>query len=52
MSYSVPYTSPLTLYGNTKYKGTLVMSEPLTLEEFLTLDAAYEIERAKALGAD
>jgi len=52
MSYSVPYTSPLTLYGNTKYKGTLVMSEPLTLEEFTTLDAAYEIERAKALGAN
>ncbi|MBE5773998.1 MAG: peptide ABC transporter substrate-binding protein, partial [Clostridiales bacterium] len=42
MSYSVPYTSPLTLYGNTKYKGTLVMNEPLTLEEFQKLDAEYE----------
>ena len=49
MSYSVPYTSPLTLYGNEKYKGTLVMSEPLTAEEHATLKAAYEIERAAAL---
>jgi len=49
MSYSVPYTSPLTLYGNTKYKGTLVMSEPLTVEEYNTLSAAYDIERAAAL---
>lgn len=51
MSYSVPYTSPLTLYGNTKYKGTLVMDEPLTLEEYNTLTAAYEIERAEAVAA-
>jgi oligopeptide transport system substrate-binding protein len=49
MSYSVPYTSPLTLYGNSKYKGTLVMAEPLTQEEFAILDTAYEIEREKAL---
>ena len=49
MSYSVPYTSPLTLYGNTKYKGTLVMNEPLTLEEFQKLDAEYEVARAAAL---
>ena len=52
MSYSVPYTSPLTLYGNTKYKGTLVMEEPLTVEEFKTLDAAYDVAREKALGAN
>ena len=51
MSYSVPHTSPLTLYGNTKYKGTLVMAEPLTYEEYATLTAAYEIERANALAA-
>ena len=51
MSYSVPYTSPLTLYGNTKYKGTLVMEEPLTIDEYNTLTAAYELERAEALGA-
>jgi len=52
MSYSVPYTSPLTLYGNTKYKGTLVMNEPLTLEEFEKLDAEYEIARAAALAGN
>ncbi len=52
MSYSVPYTSPLTLYGNTKYKGTLVMDEPLTIDEYNTLTAAYELERAEALGAN
>ena len=52
MSYSVPYTSPLTLYGNSKYKGTLVRSEPLTVEEYNTLTEAYEAERAKALGAE
>lgn len=52
MTYSVPYTSPLTLYGNEKYKGTLVMSDPLTIDEYNTLKAAYEIERAKALGAE
>lgn len=51
LSYSVPYTSPLTLYGNTKYKGTLVLAEPLTKAEFEVLDAAYEAERADALAA-
>ena len=49
MSYSIPYTSPLTLYGNTKYKGTLVMAEPITLEESNVLEAAYEVEREAAL---
>ncbi|MBQ2662248.1 MAG: peptide ABC transporter substrate-binding protein [Clostridia bacterium] len=52
MSYSVPYTSPLTLYGNTKYKGTLVMSEPLTKAEFDVFEAAYDVERAEALKAN
>jgi len=51
MTYSVPYTEPLTLYGNVKYKGTLVMDEPLTYDEYATLKAAYEIERAEALAA-
>ncbi|MBQ4639155.1 MAG: peptide ABC transporter substrate-binding protein [Clostridia bacterium] len=52
MSNSIPYTSPRTLYGNEKYKGTLVMAEPLTQEEFETLKAAYEIEREKALAGE
>ncbi|MBR5547772.1 MAG: peptide ABC transporter substrate-binding protein [Clostridia bacterium] len=49
MSYSIPYTSPLTLYGNTKYKGTLVMAEPITQEESAVLEAAYEVAREAAL---
>ena len=49
MTYSIPYTSPLTLYGNEKYKNTLVTSEPLTVEEFTALSAAYDAARAEAL---
>ena len=49
MTNSMPFTSPLTLYGNSKYKGTLVMEEALTYEEYLTLEAAYDIARAEAL---
>ena len=52
MSYSVPHTGPLTLYGNEKYKGTLVLTKPITYQEFLTLDAQYEVERAEALKAN
>ncbi len=51
MSYCVPHTSPLTLYGNDKYKGCQVMTEPITFEEFQALDAQYDIERAEALKA-
>lgn len=49
MTNSMPFTSPLTLYGNSKYKGTLVMEEALTYEEYLTLEVAYDIARAEAL---
>ena len=49
MTNTVPYTCPLTLYGNSKFKGALVMEEPLTVEEYNTLTAAYEIDRAAAL---
>lgn len=52
MTKSMPFTSPLTIYGNEKFKGTLVMAEPLTYEEYVTLDTAYEIERAKALAGE
>ena len=31
------------------FKGALVMEEPLTVEEYNTLTAAYEIDRAAAL---
>lgn len=49
MSYYVPYTYPLTLYGNTKYKGTLVTEQALTLDEYNMLKTAYEAEREVAL---
>lgn len=49
MTNTIPYTSPLTLYGNSKFKGALVMDEPLTLEEYSILTEAYNIERAAAL---
>ncbi len=49
MTYCEPYTSPLTLYGNTKYKGALVRTEPITFEEFEKLEAKYEEDRAAAL---
>ena len=49
MTNSMPFTSPLTLYGNSKYKGTLVMEEPLTYDEYKTLEAAYDIARTEAL---
>jgi len=49
MTNSVPYTTPLTLYGNSKFKGALVMSEPLTLEEYNKLTAEYETARAERL---
>lgn len=52
MTNCMPFTSPLTLYGNSKFKGTLVMDHPLTLAEYNTLDAAYELARAEALKAD
>ena len=52
MTNTIPYTSPLTLYGNSKFKGTLVMEEPLTVEEYEILTAALEAERAAALAAE
>lgn len=52
MTNTIPYTSPLTLYGNSKFKGTLVMEEPLTVEEYEILTAAFEAERAAALAAE
>jgi len=51
MSYEVPHSAPLTLYGNVKYKGSLVMTEALTQEEFNTIDAAYDVAREAALSA-
>ncbi|GHU77939.1 peptide-binding protein [Clostridia bacterium] len=52
MTKTTPYTTPRTLYGNTKFKGALVRTEPLTYKEYLEIDAAYEAARLAALGAD
>lgn len=52
MTNCMPFTSPLTLYGNSKYKGALVMEEPLTFAEYNTLNADYENARAEALKAN
>lgn len=49
MTNEVPYTGPRTLYGNVKYKGQLVSVEPLTVDQYNTLTASYEIARAEAL---
>ena len=51
MTFEVPYTCPRTLYGNIRYKGTQVLTEALTLEEYELLDAAWEIQRAAAMAA-
>lgn len=52
MSYSIPHTGSLTLYGNEKYKGVLVATEPTTYKEFQVIDAAYEEQRQEALKED
>ena len=51
MTFEVPHTAPYMLYGNVRYKGMQVLTEPLTLEEYQIADAAWEIERAAALAA-
>ncbi|MBR2047656.1 MAG: hypothetical protein IJ960_03575 [Oscillospiraceae bacterium] len=51
MTYEVPYTAPYMLYGNVRYKGMQVLTEPLTLEEYQIQAAAWEIARAAALAA-
>ena len=51
MTYEVPYSAPYMLYGNVRYKGMQVLTEPLTLEEYQIQAAAWEIERAAALAA-
>ena len=45
MTYDVPHTAPLTLYGSSRYKGIKVISTPITLEEYQILDAAWELQR-------
>ena len=51
MTYEIPYTAPYMLYGNVRYKGMQVLTEPLTLEEYQLQSTAWEIGRADALSA-
>ena len=39
------------LYGNVRYKGMQVLTQPLTLDEYNLQTAAWEINRAAALAA-
>lgn len=48
LSYEVPYTAPRSLYGNHKYKGALVLSEPLTREEYQSLTDEWEKKQNEA----
>ena len=51
MTYEVPFTAPYMLYGNVRYKGMKVLTEPVTLEEYQAQAATWEKERAAALAA-
>ena len=51
MTYEVPHTAPYMLYGNVRYKGMQVLTQPLTLDEYNIQTAAWEINRAAALAA-
>lgn len=52
MTYDIPFTCPRTLYGNVKYKGLRVGSEPLTLEEFQSLNATWLEQREAAISGN
>ena len=42
MSYEVPFTAPRCLYGCNRFKGLEVSSEPIALEKYNELEAAWE----------
>lgn len=45
----IPIWYPLTLYSNTKYTGTLVTEQALTLDAYNMRKPAYDAEREIAL---
>ncbi len=45
MTYEVPHTAPRALYGSNRYKGLKVATEPITVDEYNILDAAWELAR-------
>lgn len=52
LSYTVPFTEPRTIYGNSKFKGMLVSEKPLTLEEYNALRAQWTAEREAAFAGN
>ncbi len=42
MSYEIPFTAPRCLYGCNRFKGLEVSSEPIALEKYNELEAAWE----------
>ncbi len=45
MTYEIPHTAPRSLYGSDRYKGIKVATTPITVDEYNTLDAAWESQR-------
>jgi len=52
MTRRVPYTEPLTLFGNIRYKGMLVTEAPLSNADIGSITAAFEAEKANALAGN
>lgn len=52
MTRSIPYSEPLTLFGNTRYKGMQVTNKVLTAQEIASIKANYETEKASALAGN
>lgn len=49
MTRSIPYTEPLTLFGNVKYKGMQVNDSPIRSTDISNIKADFEIKKAEAL---
>ena len=45
MTYEVPFTAPRALYGSNRYKGLKVAAAPISVDEYNTLEAAWEQQR-------
>lgn len=52
MTRCIPHTEPLTLYGNTRYKGMMVTDKVLTAEEIAAYKVDYETKKAAALAGN
>ena len=52
MTRSIPYTEPLTLFGNTRYKGMQVIDQVLPAKTIAEIKADYEVKKAAALAGE